>query len=140
MVCEALVPGPKIELEPPAGRQGLNHWATKKVSSCDFMFSRSLLVVMQPFWTPTWRPKGSTLTCQLQLQFLNNLHSLWFCLSHFVVLWNIIQVLLESVSRTLVLIWLKANKQTKPLSFYSYYSITRRNGIIKHLSGEVCLV
>ena len=56
------------------------------------------------------------LTFQLQLQFLNNLYNLWFCLSHFVVWWNIIQVLLESVSRALVLILAK-NKQTKILVF-----------------------
>ena len=131
---------------PCIGRQSLHHCTTEKVPTCNFIFSRSLLVTVQPFWTPTWSPKVSMLTCQLQLQFLNNLYDLWFCRSHFVVRWNIIQVLLESVSRALVLILAKNKQTNKSLSFYSYYrliidySITRRNGIIKHLSEEVYLI
>ena len=85
----------------------LNHNKVKTIvlaASCSLLVSRSPLVTMQPFWTPTNPCLTNTLTsCQFQSKFLtNNVPNFevlaFISLFCFAVLWNTTQVLPESLS------------------------------------------
>ena len=71
-------------------------------ASCILVVLRSPLSTVQPFWTPVYPYLIGTLTCQIQLYFLKHLCNFegfaLISLTHFIVQWGTIQLLLESVS------------------------------------------
>ena len=94
--------------------------------SCNRMVSRFMLVTIQPFWAPTNLCLTITLLASSspkswQTTYVNSIGFVYTSHLYFVVLWNIIQVLIESVSTGLYSsLWLKWNSLLSSYTFFFF--------------------